>query len=387
MWRDPGRRTILAMLRRAALLPLLACAAALPAAAQAAPPHRAVFDVQTFAQGSLKAHYHQEDPSGEMRDETYKFDFSYEADYQDVAIVDGRFTETGVRPIQTGAVQLHDATVIEKFSSGVSHTYVCTDPDLTFYDDGQIANDDFSSDVSTPLVWRPASRMVVMVACGSGQAAWHREFDLVLPGGEGQKPIGQGPVDLRWDIPYEVLRMDHFEQLVAQEPFQKDIEMCPGYVEDETVECALEWSGKVIMDRVHGGGGGGVPVEDGNGDDVTEVPPPPAPAPAPSPPAPPVATGPVTPPATSTPTPAIGPARLSRDRRRITFTVRCPTACSGTATAKAASKPQRFALTAGARKTITLTLKKPARRGVKTTVSVAVTPKAGGATTKTTLKA
>jgi hypothetical protein len=378
------------MLRRAALLPLVAATAALPAAAQAAaapPPHRAVFDVQTFAQGSMKVHYHQEDGSGELRDETYNFDFSYESDYQDVAIVDGRFAETGVRPIQTGALQLHDATVHEKWANGQSRTYACDDPDLTFYDDGQIANDDFSSDVSTPLVWRPASRMVVMLACDSGQSSWHRQFDLVLPGGEGQKPIGQGPVDLRWDIPYEVLRMDHFEQLVAQEPFQKDLEMCPGYLDDVTVECALEWSGKVIMDRVHGGGGGGgVPVEDGNGDDVVVVPPPPGPAPAP--PAPPVVTGPrTTPPVTSSLTPAIGPARLSRDRRRIAFTVSCPTACSGTATAKAAKRPQRFALTAGARRTITLTLKKPARRGTRTTISVAVTPKAGGAATRKTLKA
>jgi hypothetical protein len=374
------------MLRRPALLALASAASAatataavgLPAAAHAAtPPHNAVFDVRTSATGTMKVHYHREDNSGEMQDETYNFDFSYESDYQDVRFVDGKFVDTGVRPIQDAEITLHDAFVVERWSSGLGDSYSCVDPDITMFGDGEIANDDFGSDVSVPMVWRPAERVGVLLHCHQGSpAAWHQGWDLTQPGEQVQKPIGQGPIDLRWDIPYEVLRMDHFEQLVEQEPFQKDLEMCPGFHEDKTVTCELTWSGKVIMDRVHEGGGGGgpIPVEDGNGDDVIVVAPPAPPAPAPAPPQPPappvVASGPG-----STPTPTVGGARISRDRKRIAFTVACPAGgkpCSGTAAATGGRRTERFTIKPGARKTVTVALRKAARRGAKTTVRVTV---------------
>lgn len=369
--------------------------AALPAApahaaATTPPPHHAVFDIKTSATGTLKVHYHREDPnSPEMEDETYNLDFSYEADYQDVRFVDGRFVDTGVRPIQDGTVTLHDATVVERWASGLGDSYSCVDPEIALDGQGQIVNDDFGSDVSTPMVWRPAERVGVGVHCHKGSPfAWHQGWDLTQPGGEGRKDVGQGPIDLRWDVPYEVLRMDHFEQLVQQEPFQKDVEMCPGYLLDKTITCELTWSGKVVMDRVHEGGGGApIPVEDGNGDDVIDVPPPTPtppvatstpPAPPTPTPAPPVAAGP-----RSTPTPTLGTARLSRDRKHVAFTVACPkasaTPCSGTASAPGARRAVRFAVRPGARQTVTLTLRRAARRGARTTVRVTL----GGGATRT----
>jgi hypothetical protein len=378
------------MLRPALLLALAATAAA-PAAAQAiAPPHRVLFDVKTYAEGSMKVHYHREDPEGiEMQDETYNFDFAYEANYQDVQIVDGKFVDTGVRPIQDAMVNLHDATVIEKHVGGLSDVYGCDNAEISFYGDAQIVNDDFSSDVSTPLVWRPGNSMGVLMDCHHPNLVWHQGWDLTKPGGEGPKPIGQGPIDLRWDIPHEVLWMDHFEQLVAQEPFQKDVEMCPGFADDKTVTCALVWTGHVVMDRVRDGD---VPVEedeDGGSDVVIEVPPPGSQTPTPTTPSGPAAPAPPAPaPPVTTPTPkaTASGARLARDRRHVRFTVTCPgkAPCAGTASAKGA-KAKRFTVAAGARKTITLTLAKAARRGARTTVTVAVTPK-GGATTRTLLK-
>jgi hypothetical protein len=379
------------MLRPALLLALAASAAALPAAAQAvAPPHRVLFDVQTYAEGTMKVHYHREDPSSlEMQDETYKFDFAYESDYQDVRIVDGKFVDTGVRPIQDGMVNLHDAHIIERHVGGEGDDYTCGDAELRFRGDGLIVNDDFGSDVSTPLVWRPADTMSVLMACDRGDIVWHQGWDLTQAGEQQQKPIGQGPIDLRWDIPYEVLWMDHFEQNVAQEPFQKDIEMCPGFAYDKTVDCTFEWSGKVMMDRVRDGD---VPVEEDDGSDadvVIDVPAPPAGPQTPATPAPPVVAdaAPAPAPLVTTPTPKATGARLARDRRHVTFTVSCPGAapCAGRASAKGA-KAKRFAVKAGARKTITLTLGKAVRRGAKATITVALTPK-GGKTTRTLLKA
>lgn len=371
-----------------------AAATALPAAAQAvAPPHSVLFDVKTYAEGTMKVHYHREDPDAfEMQDETYNFDFAYESDYQDVRIVDGKLADTGVRPIQDGMVNLHDATIVEKHVGGLSDLYNCDNPEIRFRGDGQIADDDFGSDVSTPLVWRPADTVGVLMDCHAPYGLWHQGWDLTQPGGEAQKPIGQGPIDLRWDIPYEVLWMDHFEQLVAQEPFQKDVEMCPGFAYDKTVTCTLEWSGHVVMDRVRDGD---VPVEEDDGSDsdvVIDVPRTPAgPQPPAGPPAPPVVAD-AGHPATSTPKPTHGPqatgARLARDRRHVTFTVVCPgrASCSGTASVKGAAKAQRFTVKAGTRKTITLTLRKAVKRGAKASVTVALTPK-GGTTTRTLLKA
>lgn len=241
--------------------------------------------------------------------------------------------------------------------------------------------------MSTPLVWRPAEHLNVRLACHHPDLIWHTGWELTQPGGEEQKPIGQGPIDLRWDIPYEVLWMDHFEQLVAQEPFQKDVTMCPGFLYDKTVDCTLEWSGKVVMDRVRDGD---VPVQEDDGSDadvVIDVPPPAPPAPTPAPPV--AAPGPVAAPPASTPAPAprAGGLRLARDRRHVTFTATCPgpAACAGTATAKGA-KAKRFTIRAGARRTITVTLPKAVRRGgPKTTVTVTLAPK-GGAAVRTLLK-
>lgn len=373
---------------RPALLAALAVTAATPAAAQAvAPPHRVLFDVKTYAEGSMKVHYHREDPaSPQMTDETYNFDFAYESDYQDVQIVDGKFVDTGVRPIQTGMVNLHDASIIERQVTGDSDTYACDDAEISFRGDGQIDNDDFGSDVSTPMVWRPGEHMNVGMACHAPGGVWHQGWDLTLPGRDTFKPLGQGPIDLRWDVPHEVLWMDHFEQLVQQEPFQKDFEMCPGWYEDKTITCTLQWSGKVVMDRVRDAD---VPVDVDDGSDsdvVINVPPPGGQTPGPVPPV--TGPGPIanpTPPI-STPTPKATGARLARDRKHVRFTVSCPgkVACAGTASVKGA-KAKRFTVKAGARKTITLTLRRAVKRGAKTAVSVALTPK-GGKTTKTTLK-
>jgi hypothetical protein len=386
---------------RPALLLALAATAALPTAAQAiAPPHRVLFDVRTYGEGTMKVHYHREDPgSFELVDETYNFDFAYESDYQDVQIVDGKLVDTGVRPIQDGMVNLHDATIIERHVGGQGDTYTCDGAEMDFRGDGQIDNDDFGSDVSTPLVWRPGEHVNVGMACHSPNGFWHQGWDLTLPGRETYKPLGQGPIDLRWDIPYEVLWMDHFEQLVEQEPFQKDLEMCPAWYEDKTVTCSLEWSGKVVMDRVRDDD---VPVEEDDGSDsdvVIDVPPPGSPTPgapsgptAPAAPAPPAGAPPVATP-TPAPTPKAKPkakasgARLARDRRHVRFTATCPGAapCAGTASAKGA-KAKRFTVKAGGRRTITLTLGKAVRRGKRAAVTVALTPK-GGTTTRTTLKA
>ncbi|HET6505506.1 MAG TPA: hypothetical protein VFG42_01840 [Baekduia sp.] len=379
------------MLRPALLLALAAWAAA-PAAAQAvAPPHRVLFDVKTYGEGSMKVHYHREDPaSPQMTDETYNFDFAYESDYQDVRIVDGKLVDTGVRPIQTGVVTLHDASVIERQVTGDADTYACDDAEIIFRGDAEIDNDDFGSDVSTPLMWRPAEHLNIGLTCPGPSGVWHTGWELTQPGGEAQKPLGQGPLDLRWDLPYEVLWMDHFEQHVTQEPFQKGLEMCPGFADDKTIDCTLRWSGKVVMDRVRDDD---VPVDaggDGGSDVVVDLPPPSGPGTPPAPAGPSAPAAPAPPasgPRAATPVPKATGARLARDRKHITFTVSCPGAapCSGRATAKGA-KARRFTVKAGARRTITLTLAKTARRGTKTTVSVALTPK-GGATTRTVLKA
>lgn len=382
-------RTIPRMLRPALLL-ALAATAAVPAAARAvAPPHRVLFDVRTYGEGTMKVHYHREDPASfELQDETYNFDFAYESDYQDVAIVDGKLVDTGVRPIQDGMVNLHDATIVERHVGGQGDTYTCDGAEMSFSGDGQIANDDFGSDVSTPLVWRPGEHVGVGMACHSPGGVWHQGWDLTQGGEQQQWPLGQGPIDLRWDIPYEVLWMDHFEQIVAQEPFQKDVEMCPGFAYDKTVTCELEWSGKVVMDRVRDGD---VPIDehDGSDDDVVIDVPPPGPQ-TPATPAPPVVVDPAPPasgPRAGTPSPRATGARLARDRRHVRFTVTCPGAapCSGTASAKGA-KAKRFTVKAGGRRTITLTLGKAVRRGAKATVTVALTPK-GGKTARTRLKA
>jgi hypothetical protein len=193
--RGPVRRhTIGPMLRPALLLALAASAAAAPAAAQAiAPPHRVLFDVKTYAEGSMKVHYHREDPNAfEMQDETYNFDFAYESDYQDVRIVDGKLVDTGVRPIQDGMVNVHDATIVEKHVGGLSDLYACDNAEIGFRGDGQIANDDFGSDVSTPLMWRPADGVGIQMDCHHPNGIWHKGWDLTQPGGESQKPVGQG---------------------------------------------------------------------------------------------------------------------------------------------------------------------------------------------------
>jgi hypothetical protein len=397
MWRPGAARIIRPMLpARHVLLAALACVttASLPATTAAKVPHHVVYDVDTAALGTLKVHQHEDDGTNTY-DEVFNLDFSYDASYQDVVFIDGDYAYIGDTPIQDAGLQLHEGEIRQTWPGGGS-AWTCPPgaAQLIIGGQGIIHNDDSHTTANaTGVVWRPAESLFAELWCGPAghEAQEGTTFDLIKAGGTGTAPIGQGPIDMFWQIPHEALGADHLEHNVEQEPWQTAITACPAFSnEQRTAQCELRWSGKVVMDRVREGGGTPDPGDDGDdaGDVVIDVPPPPAPVPAPpAPPGPASPPAPIPAPPSSTPTPPkVGPARLSRDRRRVTFTVTCPAAapCSGKATAKGA-KPLRFTIRAGARRTVALSLAKAAKRGAKVSLSVAVTTP--GATTRATLKA
>jgi hypothetical protein len=388
----PTSRSLLA-----ATAALVAAGAILPAAGSAgvpAPPKRVAYDIEIAALGSYKSHDRfgtLDDPAATTN--TLNFDFSYTSTYQDVVFADGRLESVRIAPEQDAAIAVHDATIEHRNAQGaITDTVTCkTDPRIDIRGTGSLEKDLIAGIGSELLLFRPADAMAASLDCDDADPASDHEgshlgVDLAQWGWSATGPaeLGEGPLDMNFDLPFEALGKDYIEHPVDPAPEQLAGSHCPGWSIGVTQSCTLEWTGTVRMTKAdlpaagdQGAKGDPVPVL--TEDDLpplpgTSVPAPPSrPGPAPTPS-----------PAGGRGGPSVGTPRVGRDRRHVTVTVSCPgvAPCTGTARPQG-SKAQRFAVAAGRSKAITVTLPRRLRRGATATISVAVTPKGGQAVRRT----
>jgi hypothetical protein len=235
-------------------------------------------------------------------------------------------------------------------------------------------------DGQTHLWVRPLEHFDVEFVCDGGashpgaslvEAPFDDDYD-----DEGNVKLGHNPFDIDMMLPRDIIGMGVIQQLDPHKEI--DGVRCPGYINDQTTACHLEWSAKVTLTKLWE-----KPIET----TTQQTTPAPAPAPRPDTRNPDddllVPLGPPTP----RPDPdddllvPLGPrpdAKLSADASKATFSVGCTAACSGTASltaapggaghAAAVARPlarTAFTLRAGKSKTITLKLSRAARRKVR----------------------
>jgi hypothetical protein len=360
------------------LLAALAVCAAAPSAAAAAD---ATYHVKIAASGVWEEHERHDHGSGDVLTEDYRLGWAYVTEYDDVVFRDGRLASVGDVAIQKGSVAVETATQTDTGGGSGTRTTTCVADDEghpTFWGAPRLEQDPLAGLSTETLVFRPAEHLLLQLACDDDT---HVGIDLTRPPLLGNEPeMGTGPVDVNLAIPREAIGRAHYEELVTPADAQVTPERCPGNDGLGVLSCKLTWDAHVTMDRTDGGGHGTTTTGGG----PVDVPVPPAPAPATTTRTPTTPTTPSTPPKASAP--KVTGGRLAADRRHVKLTVACPAGapCTGTAKVKGMDKPLAFSVAAGRRKTVTLKLRKAARRGTKVAVSVAVTPK-GGVTARRTL--
>jgi hypothetical protein len=243
-------------------------------------------------------------------------------------------------------------------------------------------------------VFRPGEHFEVMFACPMSDHpgdASHPSFDLLQAGvGTGVVPeVGSGPLDLNYAMPPEAVGMGYVEHIVRPEAWQTDAQACPGRGED-TIGCKLDWEARVVMRKT------------GEKGDPAPAPPKPAPTPdndddllvplVPPKPAPEADDD------LLVPLVPQGKASLNRRGDAASFSVGCPSGCSGTGTVQAgagggahasAVTRQRFRFTVAKGKTrrvsvkLTPAVRRAVRRATGATVKITVTPKGGKPLRKT----
>ena len=189
-------------------------------------------------------------------------------------------------------------------------------------------------------VWvRPFERFEVNFDCGGS----HPSVDLAEIGEmeeNGEITAGRHTFDTPFSLPREVFGMGYVEQLIPTQVVTG--ERCPTRTYD-TVECRVEWSGKVIFRKlwentVTSEDGEVLPPSTHKGDIPMDIPPliPPAPKPAPKPPV-------------SDDdlelVPLVQPdsAKLDASGKTATVTVTCGSGCAGTASIIAGGSGARAA--------------------------------------------
>ena len=211
-------------------------------------------------------------------------------------------------------------------------------------------------DGSVHMWLRPLDALQVQFAC-PGDEDVHPSVDIALPTADdayepdGTVKLGQNPFDIAFDVPRDIIGMGSIQQLDPARTIEGV--RCPGYIQDETISCKLQWSAKITLTKLWE-----KPIAG------TTAPPPP----------PPVLT-PDTDDDLLVPLVPNGKAKLRRDASKATLSVTCPAGCTGTATLSAAGRGARasasalartrFRVSAGATKRVTIKLRPRARRAVR----------------------
>src|SRR3954452_5936438 len=238
MPREPPRRSIALMHRllttTAAAALALGAAASLPATGTADPipdpPKRVAYDIEIAGLGSYERYDRfgaENDPSSTT--EALRFDFSYTSTYQDVVFVDGRLPSVRIAPEQDGAIAVHEGKIEHRDSQGrITDTITCkADPRLDTAGDGSLEPDLVAGIGSERLLFRPADVVAATLDCDDADPARDHEgshlgADLAQWGWSATGPaeVGEGPLDMNFDLPFEALGMGFIEHPVDPAPEQ-----------------------------------------------------------------------------------------------------------------------------------------------------------------------
>lgn len=94
---------------------------------------------------------------------------------------------------------------------------------------------------------RPFDSWIVALECGASTSGVRLTNDTDMTE-EGVVAAGRHTFDLAFSLPRDILGMGYIEQLVG--PKRLTGADCPGFLEGETTECVMEWSGKVELRKL-----------------------------------------------------------------------------------------------------------------------------------------
>jgi hypothetical protein len=210
-------------------------------------------------------------------------------------------------------------------------------------------------------------------------------------------PMGEGGMDVTFDLPQEAIGKGQIIQLIDGPPAAAG-DFCPDLDESST-HCSFSWTGQLELRKIETRTVPDWTAPTDDGDDLiaplVPQPAPPKPTPAPRPHTPPTDDG------DDLIAPLVPASKASVKGAKVSFRAGCTSGCAGTAVltagggagARAAAKRRplatlRFRVPAGAPRTVTLKLpakaRKALRRAKRGTLAVTLRPKAGAAV-RTTL--
>ena len=228
---------------------LVAAAVATPADAAKQKPREVRYKVEYSAWGAYAFHEHR-DLGGDTADERYDFEITAAGDFDVVTFRNGAPLDVAEADRTEGLVG-GEFLGWYQFADGSSLHAECTaSPGLDaaagmtrLEEAGELARLDKEVEIGL----RPFDRLDVSLTCGDrGTAA-----TTLLNDGK----VGQGPFDLRFTLPRDVIGKGYIEQLVPERTITGAA--CPGVRQGGEVTCTLTWQGRVKLRRIRGRTSGG----------------------------------------------------------------------------------------------------------------------------------
>jgi hypothetical protein len=392
---------------------LIATAAALAAAVTIAPAAQAAdlygmgkdiaYDVLVEGQGKYSYSERVDQAGGDWYGHDVELNFTYKGEISDGVVF------RNASPLDTTGDDIPDLSATGTYTdtgSGpasapcpVDTTYHSAGGWMRMLDDADLSNV-MPLDGSMDLWVRPLERFDVMFACEGVDS--HPTAGLVMPefdddlDDKGNFKIGHNQFDIKYNLPRDLIGMGQIQQLDPSRTV--DGAACPGWINDQTTKCHLEWTAKVTLTKLWEKAAPSTTTTPQAQDK------PPAKNPDDDLLVPLVPQKPIPDEDLLIPLVPQAKASLSPDASKASFSVSCSGGCSGTASltagtggAKAsaaaakAAKPlasARFTVKSGAAKKVTIKLGATARKAVRRAggARIVVKLKARGHTATRTLK-
>lgn len=234
-----------------------ALAAAPADAAKQQRPREVRYQLEYSAWGSYAFHEHRAF-GGDTADERYDFEITAAGDVDVVTFRNGAPLDVALADRTEGLVggeflgwyQFEDGSSLQA-ACAVSPGLDAAAGMTRLGEVGELAR----LDGEVELALRPFDRLDVSMTCGDrGTAATTLLNDA--------EPLGEGPFDLRFTLPRDIVGMGTIEQLVGERTISGAA--CPGVRQGGEATCTLHWQGRVRLRRIKGGrtakGSTGAPI-------------------------------------------------------------------------------------------------------------------------------
>ena len=340
----------------AALAPALVAGAfvAGPADAASKKPREVRYKLEYSAWGAYAFHEHR-NLGGDTADERYDFEITAAGEFDVVTFRNGAPLDVAEADRTEGLVG-GEFLGWYQFTDGSSLQATCTaSPGLDsaagltrLEEIGELARLD--GDVEIGL--RPFDRLDVSLTCGDRGTAATTLID------DGK--VGEGPFDLRFTLPRDVIGKGHIEQLVPERTITGAA--CPGVRQGGEATCTLTWQGRVKLRRIRGrsstpgAGTTGTPTTSGSTGSVLRG-------------------------------VSAGSVKIAPSGRTMSVKVACRAACTGAIVVEPGAQ-QPFTLRAGKSRRVVVRLDATTREAIRSNgqATVHIAAVAGGKTETKTLK-